>query len=64
MCLAAPLEFRNSRLMSQIFFPFQFITRRGLSVTTATGTAFRFSVAASSRNRAASFASTTTAIRS
>ena len=41
--------------VARLFFPFQFITRRGLSVTTATGTASRFSVAASSRNRAASF---------
>jgi hypothetical protein len=35
-CFTAPLVFRNSRLRSAIFWPFQRITIRGDSVTTAT----------------------------
>ena len=64
VCLAAPLEFKNSREMSTILSPFQRITSCGSAVTRATIVASRFSVFASSMNAAASFSSTTTAILS
>ena len=50
--------------MSTIFFPFQFITRRGSSVTVATTVASRFSAWASRVKRSTSSARTTTAILS
>ena len=45
VCLAAPLVFRKSRLRSTMVFPLQVMVRRGLSVTSATVTASRFSSA-------------------
>ena len=37
VCFSAPLLFRNSRLMSTILRPFQFITSLDSACTTATG---------------------------
>ena len=64
ICLSAPFELRNSRLISTIFLPFQFITRRGSALITATGQACRFSSPASFKNFSTFSFSTTTAIRS
>ena len=64
ICFSAPLEFKNSRLMSTMVLPFHFMTRRGSAFTTATGHAFKFSLLASAKKASTSLASTTTAIRS
>ena len=64
MCFSAPFEFRNSRETLTMVLPFQCMVRYGFSVTVATTVDSRFSSAASSWNRATSFGSTTTAIRS
>ena len=45
-CFSAPLEFRNSRLMSTMVWPFHVILSRGSSVTSATTVASRFSALA------------------
>ena len=50
--------------MSQMVFPFQRITIRGSSVTTATTVASRFSPWARAMKASAAPASTTTAMRS
>ena len=50
--------------MFTIALPFQFITRRGSSVTVATGTACKFSLSASFKNSSTSAGATTTAILS
>ena len=63
-CLAQPLVFRKPREISTMVFPFQVMHRRFLSVTVATATASMFSLAAAAMNASASFARTTTAIRS
>ena len=64
MCLSAPFVFRKLREMSTMVLPFQCMTRRFVSVTFATGTAFRFSSAARARNFSTSFAATQQAILS
>ena len=63
-CFFAPLLFKNSRLISQMVRPFQRITRRGFSATTATGVASRFSSFARAMNSSTSLLATTTAMRS
>ena len=64
ICLGAPLESRNARLMSTILFPFHAMTSRGSSVTRATGQACRFSSWAMARKAGTSSAATATAMRS
>ena len=64
MCFSAPLELRNSRLISTMILSFHFMTRRGFSVTTATGVASRFSLFAMARKASTFSFSTTTAILS
>ncbi len=64
MCFSAPLEFKNAREMSTIFFPFQCITKRGVFVTVATGVASRFSSFAKAMKASWLVAATKTAIRS
>ena len=64
MCLSAPFEFKNSRLISTILLPFQVIVRRGSAFTTATGVASRFSLCARAKNASTFSFSTTTAILS
>ena len=64
MCFSAPLEFKNSRDMFTMVLPFQFITKRGSSVTVATTVASKFSFSASAIKRSAQSGSTTTAMRS
>ena len=62
--LGAPLEFKNSLERSTIVTPFQFILRRGSSITSATTVASRFSLCASSKNLSTSSLAITTAILS
>ena len=64
MCFSAPLEFKNSREMSTMVWPFQVMVRRGSAFTCATTVASRFSPAARARNFPASSGATTTAMRS
>ena len=64
VCFSTPLVSRKARAMSTMVLPFQVMVRRPWSVTVATTVASRFSWSASSMNRGASWASTTTAIRS
>ena len=64
ICFVAPLEFRNSRLISHIVSPRQSIFSLLSPVTSATTVASRFSPAARARNSAVSFGSSTTAMRS
>ena len=63
-CFSAPLELRNSRLMSTMVAPFQTILSRFSSVTVATGVASRFSSPASAMNLSTSSGARATAIRS
>ena len=63
ICLT-PLVSKNSREISTIFLPFKVILILPVSVTTATGVADKFSVAARRINSSTSLAATTTAIRS
>ena len=60
----APAASRKSRLISTIVFPRHFITRRFVSVTVATTTAFKFSAFAALINFWTCFGATTTAMRS
>ena len=64
VCCATPLVSRNARAKSTIFSPRQYITRRGLSETSATTVASRFSLSACLIKSSRSLASITTAIRS
>ena len=63
-CFTAPLVSRKARLRSAIVLPRHFITILGLSVTTATRYASRFSVSARKINSCSSSGATTTAMRS
>ena len=64
ICFSAPFEFKKSRDIFIISFPFQFITSLFLSVTVATTVASKFSLYARFLNFSTFSLATTTAIRS